>query len=340
MAYLTCLGAAICPRLRLCSALNTQPRLYTLLVGESATDRKSTCLNMTVQHFKNILTDFRVHYGLGSPEGLQRIVEEEENVTSILLINDEFKSFVDKAGIKNSTLLTTVNTLFEQNFYENVTKKSHINIQDARLSMLAATTLETYESIYDRKFIQIGFPNRVFLVTGTAEKRFSIPPRIPLADQNDMKDFLVQVLQHVGNGLELKITQEAYEFYHQWYLKLEKSVHAKRLETYSLRLMMLLAANERKNEIDLETTKDATALCDWQLETRKMHDPIDADNEIARMEERLRRCLRKNSLTERDLKRRVNYNKYGIYIYNTARNNLRGIDEIGFDKAKKRWFLK
>ena len=160
MAHLTCLGAVLSPFLKINTVLDTQPRLYTLLVGESATDRKSTCINPTTRHFRKHVEGFKIHYGIGSPEGLQKIVKNPEDEVSILMVFDEFKAFTDKAGIRNSVLLPAINTLFESNIFENATKKTHINIQNAHVSMLAATTLETFENIYDPRFIQIGFPNR------------------------------------------------------------------------------------------------------------------------------------------------------------------------------------
>jgi hypothetical protein len=63
----------------------------------------------------------------------------------------------------------------------------------------------------------------------------------------------------------------------------------------SLRLMMLLAVNNLKNEIDTETVNHAIDLCNWQLEVRKMYDPIDADNAIAKVEVAIRRYLGKSS---------------------------------------------
>jgi hypothetical protein len=51
-AYLTCLGAYFAPYLTVKSELRTQPRLYTVLVGESAIERKSTTLGVTkINHF-------------------------------------------------------------------------------------------------------------------------------------------------------------------------------------------------------------------------------------------------------------------------------------------------
>jgi hypothetical protein len=126
MSYLTCLGSVISPRLTIRSLLDSQPRLYTLLVGESATDRKSTCIIITARFFRRHITDLKIHYGIGSAEGLQELIgDDESDLTpkSILLVFDEFKSFTDKSGIKNSILLPAINTLYEINVFENATKK-------------------------------------------------------------------------------------------------------------------------------------------------------------------------------------------------------------------------
>ena len=74
----------------------------------------------------------------------------------------------------------------------------------------------------------------------------------------------------------------------------DRSVHSRRLDTYALRLMPLLAVNDMKTAIDVETVRKAIFLCDWQLEVRKLHDPIDADNALAKMEEKIRRTVRGN----------------------------------------------
>jgi hypothetical protein len=41
----------------------------------------------------------------------------------------------------------------------------------------------------------------------------------------------------------------------------------------------------------LHTFNKLIKLCDWQLAVRKLHDLIDADNKIAKMEEKIRRVL-------------------------------------------------
>jgi hypothetical protein len=244
------------------------------------------------------------------------------------MVFDEFKAFTNKAGIKNNALLPAVNTLFESNIFENATKHSHINIQNAQLSFLAATTLQTLEDIYDQKFIQIGFPNRVFTVIGTAERQYSIPPKIPPDEEKTLVENLMEVLRHVGTGLELNLTPDAYKFYDNWYMNISESVHSKRLDTYSLRLMMILAANNLKHEIDLETAQQATGLCDWQLRVRKYYDPIEAETKVAHMEEKIRRHLSAGPLRDRELKQKTNYKKKGLWVWEQATKNMEKANEI------------
>jgi hypothetical protein len=55
MAALTCLGNVVCRRITLASVIRPQPRLYTVILGESGDDRKSTTIRLTVEFFLNIL---------------------------------------------------------------------------------------------------------------------------------------------------------------------------------------------------------------------------------------------------------------------------------------------
>jgi hypothetical protein len=340
MAYLTCLGAVLSKRLTIKSELQTQPRLYVALVGESATDRKSTTLKIADNHFRSVVDQFSSCWGVGSAEGLQKMMKknQEDDLPGTILILDELKSFVNKCKIESSILLPTVNTLFESNRFESHTKNKSIEIENAHLCILAASTLNTYERIYTPAFIDIGFPNRVFLVTGTAKRQFSFPEKVDQSDTDVMKSNLREVLRHAGNCPEFNITAEAKEMFHKWYLNLESSVHARRLDGYALRFMILLAANNMKDEIDVETVNHAIALCDWQLEIRKMHDPVDADSEIAKMEERIRRALNQGPLKDRELKQKTGAYRSGLWVYNSALKNLQKGQEIGWDKKNKQWF--
>jgi hypothetical protein len=334
IAFLSCLGSVLSNVLTLATELQTQTRLFVLLLGESADDRKSTAINKAVNFFSETLTEFRVCWGVGSAEGLQKLME---GGGSLLLCLDEFKSFVSKCLIKSAVLLPLVNTLFESNRYESHTKTTAIKLENAFLSLLAASTVETYNRTWDASFSDIGFNNRILIVPGSGLRRFAFPPKVPLQEKIILKARLGELLKFVGPRLEMGITPEAHDIYERWYLSLERSVHSKRLDGYCLRFMGLLAVNEFRREITAEIVHKATALMDWQLKVRKIHDPIDADTATAKMEEKIRRVLAEGPRKDFELKQQTNARRAGLWIFEAAKRNLERGGEIQFDRKGKLW---
>jgi hypothetical protein len=100
-----------------------------------------------------------------------------------------------------------------------------------------------------------------------------------------------------------------------------------------------LAVNSEKFEIDESIVQDVIDLMNWQLQARRLYDPIDADSTIAKIEEKIRRVL-KTPRTEYELKRAVHYSRIGTWAFNNAIRNLTNSKEISFDKQANRWGLK
>jgi len=334
ISYLTCLGSITSGLVTLDSEIRPSTRIFALLLGESADDRKSTAIAKTVNFFKEHVHQFTSCWGIGSAEGLQKLMVKNSN---LLLVFDEFKQFVSKCKIDGSILLPCVNSLYENTWYESHTVKSDVNISNAHLSLLAASTTQTYERIWDSAFLDIGLPNRLFLVPGKGTRRFSIPSKV--GDLPGLKNDLISVLHHVGSQGEYTISQEARDLYHDWYMSLQPSAHTKRLDTYALRFMVLLTVNELKREVDADIVRKVIDLMDWQLEVRQTLDPIDADSKTARMEESIRRALKRKNLTDRELKQTVHANREGLWIYNSALRNLRNEREVIWGKEGKAWQL-
>jgi len=334
IGFLTCLGSILSGSLSLDSELKPQPRIFAVLLGESADDRKSTAINKCIDFFLNS-TEFAVCWGVGSGEGLLR---RFKNSSRLLLAFDEFRQFLSKSKIETSVLLPMINTLFEENNYEAWTKKTQVKLDNAHLSMLAASTTQTYQRTWDSSFTDIGFTNRLFIVPGSGKKRFSFPPKIPKVKIYDLRLRLNEVIEHCTQHPELGITEDAKNEYHSWYMDLPKSVHTKRLDTYALRFMVLMAVNGLKKEIDLETVQRVIFLCNWQLAIRQAYDPIDADTRMALVEESIRRVLKRKPRTKSELKKFTNANRYGIWLYSMAEKNLVEQEEIVWDLKKKKYF--
>jgi hypothetical protein len=103
--------------------------------------------------------------------------------------------------------------------------------------------------------------------------------------------------------------------------------------------MILLAVSSSRDAVEDSTVKQALALCNWQLAVRKLYDPIDADNKVAAMEEKIRRQLSVAPRTDRDLKRGIHAERAGLWLYSAAINNLQKAKEIGRDKVSQKWVL-
>lgn len=253
---------------------------------------------------------------------------------------DEFKQFVSKCKIEGSILLPCVNSLFESNKYEGNTKTLQIRLDEAYLAMLAASTVKTYENTWSNQFTDIGFNNRLFLVPGGGKRKYAVPMSIPETEKEKIRRRLKEISREIGGHTVLPMTKRARDLHEAWYLTLPSSVHTKRIDTYALRLMPLLTVNEGRTEVDEGIVEKTLTLCNWQVDVRRLHDPVDADNELARMEEKIRRVLgSKGSLKEWDIKRQVNANRSGLWVFNTAIGNLKSGGEIAFDPGSRAYSM-
>lgn len=339
MNYLTLLGHILSNRVTLKSEIIPQPRLYTVNLGESADTRKTTSINKTAIFFLEVIDPGEINsiWGVGSAEGLAKAFNQNPRV---ILILDELKAIVQKMRIDASVLLPCVNTLFELNCYHSLVKNHDIKIDEAELCLLAASTLETYRNMFTSQFLDIGFINRLFIVIGDSQRKFSIPQPMPEQDKEALRTDLREVLRFVGsitvNGrYAMPIDPQAQEIFDAWYFSLEQSTFAKRLDTYGHRLMPLLAVNEMKHTITPEIVQRTVTLLNYQLAARKFADPIDADNAVARLEERIRRLLAGGPKSKRDLEKHGHKNRVGTWFWSTAINNLKNAHEIEFDGKTK-----
>ena len=344
--FLTCLGNLIGDRVTLASEIAPQPRQYTFTIGPSGDTRKSEAQKKTVKFFSDTFAkgEFNICQGVGSAEGLAlKLGKIEQNPKRLLLVYDEAKAFVSKAKIEGSTLLPAVNTFFESNQFHSATKSHDIEIENAYLSLLAASTRETFERMWTSDFLDIGFINRLWLVYDHAERRFSIPREVPSSDLEPLRKKLVEVLSGIPKGgFRLDIDEDAREIFDAWYLSDEshKSPLSKRLDTYGLRLMILLAVNEGASTISAQISENVVKLLQWQLRVRRECDVIDAETNVAKVEELIRRALSKGPLNPRELKQRVHYSRYGIYIFQLALDNLTKGDELFLNRQAKLYCLR
>ncbi len=325
---LTVLGAICSPELTLDVGLNVDTRLYTVLLGESYSVKKSTALRNTVEFFSRLGTIRMpyVNYGIGSAEGMST---ELASTTNLLLAYDELRAFLDKTKIQSSVLLPMTASLFEQHNWDNSTKGSVISVRDAHLSMVGCCTKGTYENMWSQEAIAIGFPNRLFVVNADAGERIAWP-RKPAEEV--LSGIMSRLLQQIAKlPLKFTIAPDAKQTWEDWYAGLPSSEHVRRLDTIGLRLLPLIALTTDKDHVDLETVQTVLAILDYELKIRMLTDPIDADGTIAKLEERIRRTLgAKGPLSHRDLRRAVHADRDGLWAFDQALKNLKRARDVGF----------
>lgn len=335
-AGLTFFGALSGQQLSVDAKLVAEPRLYTVLLGESGEAHKSTPIGRTEKFFESIIQRssgptipaLKVVEGTGSAEGLAKVFT---TTPSILLCYDELKSLMDKAKVQASVLLPMVASMFEKTSWSNHTKDKSTEIANGHLSLLAGCTTETYATMWSTDSLSIGLPNRLFIVMADRRNRVAWPE--DNADPEVLAEIGRRILRQLGRlPLKLSITPEAKARWEQWYAELPSSIHTKRLDAIGIRLMMLLALTTDKDAIDLETVQLVIEILDYELAIRVLNDPIDADSAIAAMEEKIRRQLKgRGPQRDRDLKRHTNANRVGLWVYQKATDNLSGAGEITRD---------
>lgn len=321
-SLLTCFGLVLADRVYLEAGNSPQPRLFTILLGRSGYERKSEAIRQTVRlfHIANG-TLFERCETVGSAEGLMKAFESQKKV---LLEYDELQNFVNKSSIDGSTLLTTVNSLFEMNSCSNRIRREQIKIDEAYLSILAACTTETFGQMWKPNYIDIGFINRLWLVPDRGERRFATPKTIKSTDEMLIIDRIKAFTdQYKDNPTVIRTENDAYDLWNQWYMEQDYSAYNTRLDTYGDRLKVLFCINEGKRSVDAEMMGRIIELVKWQRVVREACSPIDAQGKVARVEENIRRQLGKHGPMKKWLlKEQVNAKRDGIWVLDAALKNL------------------
>jgi hypothetical protein len=340
LGFLTCLGALVGDRVCLQGATRAPARLYTVLLGPSGISRKSTAIKLTTDFFARNVLGFPVIRGLGSAEGLAKTIQKRE-YTNTLLVFDELRTFVDKAKIEGSILLSIVNTLFDETRAENHTKGHDIELENVHLSLLSACTLDTFANLFDANFVAIGFPNRLLLVLDESKSSIpvprEVPPEIEQALARDLGAILYTLRSYTPtNPLVMRLTPEALNAWSEFYATIPRTVTGTRIDSIALRLAMLIALSAHKTEIDTDVIKAAIEIARWQLAVRDEVMPVEASNAIAALEQRICKTLKsRGPLRERDLRRYVNAERVGLWAFATALSNLQQAGMVRYDPRKK-----
>jgi hypothetical protein len=186
-------------------------------------------------------------------------------------------------------------------------------------------------------FTDIGFINRLWLVPDKGERKFSIPAPIPEGSIKALGDSLKSIVAKIPRTQQpLEISSGAREVFDTWYKNVPPSIFTKRLDTYGHRLMILFCGNEDEARVTPDIAERVVSLLEWQRKVREENDVIDAEGKIAKMEEGIRRALKKTpgGIARRELQRTTNYSRAGIYVWDKAVENLCK-EEVFYDSKRQ-----
>jgi hypothetical protein len=340
LSFLTCLGALVGDRICLQGATRAPARLYTVLLGPSGISRKSTAIKLATDFFARNVVGFPIVRGLGSAEGLAKTIQKR-NYTNCLLVFDELRTFVDKAKIEGSILLSIVNTLFDETRAENHTKGHDIELENVHLSLLSACTLDTFANLFDANFVAIGFPNRLLLVLDESKASIPVPREVPPSIEQALAQDLGAILYELrpytpSNPLVMRLTPEALALWGEFYQTIPRTVTGTRIDSIGLRLAMLMALSAHKLEIDTDVIGAAIEIAKWQLAVRDEVMPTEAYNAIAAMEQKIVRVLRaRGPLGEKKLRDLTNAYRAGLWVFDTALKNVLAAKLARFDPRRR-----
>jgi len=193
-------------------------------------------------------------------------------------------------------------------------------------------TTETYARMWTSEAIAIGLPNRLFIVGADRERKVAWPGS---PDQGQLEACLKWLSD------QLKVLPETYEItpqakarWSEWYESAPPSEHAKRIDTIGFHLMPLLALTNDRDAIGDEVMDVLLSILDYEITIRRLTDPIDADDRIARLEQKIVRTLKgRGPLSRRDLQRHTNARRDGLWAFEKAVSHLIREHDISLDKT-------
>ena len=220
VTFLTMTGLLLGRKLSISHPLPLYPNFYSLLIGTTGLNRKSTALNFGRRELlKKIENDIVVVTGALSSEGIYAKLAAKDD-TRLLLYCDEMRSFLKIANRQaTSDIIPRLNSLFGCPDDDDLTRR-HDSIRAIRpfVSFIAGTPKEWLTDAIGTGEIMGGFVNRFLLVSGVIEKSIAFPES---PDKDAAKRLLGQLTQIIDRcatePVEMTWSNEARTIYEKFY---------------------------------------------------------------------------------------------------------------------------
>lgn len=341
-SFATYFGNLVSPYARLRDFEASEPRLYTVNIGRSGRSKKSTAQNLARDFVRRLNAEaenkIRIIEGFGSAEGLVSQLQPLGSAQPAMLHLDEINVLAQKTGIDGSVGIHLLNKLFEDHQYEHPIRDKNPKIANAHLSLIGASTSEDYQKAWSGKHKDTGFFSRLFVVPAEPTAlRVPLPQAPDQQSYNALQERVGQVLTNVqAHPQALAIDDDALKLWWKFYDTIGDGEAWNRIDAYGFRLMTLQAVLTGQQEVNGEVMQDVIALSKYQVEARIQVSPVIGENQLAMVEQLIRRYLKPGiTLSRRDLQRKMNANRYGIQNFRKALENLEAVGEISSESYGK-----
>lgn len=336
-SLLTFAGAAAEGRLSFAHRFFCSTRLYTVIVGQSAASKKSSSMNAARYQIVENMTEFgmlKLCEGVGSGEGLLNALNE---VKDTVLLYDEILTLFQKMKIESSSLLGGLNTLYEHGVWENKLKdKKNIDrVEGAHLSLLGCTTDDAFGRLMTREQIDLGLPNRLFIIHMAKKPREAFPPLT--YDMNALNAARHRIgLQFASLPRKFEFTEEGQKLWAEWYTNLPDIAEIRRLDNIGLRLLPILCLTCDKTQADEQIVRTLLKILDYALRVRQAYQPLEANSKYAECEQEIMNVLRRSGpLAHRNLQQLAHGSRHGTDLFKKVLQDLRGDEQIHFNTITK-----
>ncbi|MGQ0508666.1 MAG: DUF3987 domain-containing protein, partial [Myxococcaceae bacterium] len=327
-SFLSHFGAWISKNASMAGSLDTSPKLNSILIGTSGWTRKSTALKQTGKFFDAYYRDFytnqfpaedarrhagtlHTELGSGSAEALARKWAGRFADRPILMRLDELSSLMAKARGEGQQLLQFIASVLEHGEFSNSTLNYGVEVKDIELSLLAACTTGTFQTVFNSRELAIGMLNRMWLVPGQSDRNRIV--EVPnLGDISPLVQRVGARIQSIrdtaasepGGRLRFELTREARALWTDWYRTFRRSAGESdllaRVDSHAMGLAVLLAATMPKDTpvvrsmstpISVQVMEAVLQMVEWQAAARTAFQPTASESGSAALEGRVRAVL-------------------------------------------------
>jgi len=227
---LTVIGIAAGRNVSANYAQRIYPNFYTVLVGPTATSRKSTAASFGQQFLAYLAPELRILTGVSTPEGLllqigDRTDSDGSVLTSApaLIYEDEFSKLLKKARQEyTANIIPFLNNAFNcPPKIENLTKNQPLRATNPTLSILACAPIEEIDQHMLNEDVSSGFTNRFTFFLGNREQLRPVPG---VVNEGAIRELAKETKEKIGrwNAQIFRISPEANDLWKEFYQRFDQ----------------------------------------------------------------------------------------------------------------------